>query len=103
MRILLPLLWTLCVLFPARAATANVVVTLQTVMGSIDIELFDAVAPLTVANFLVYTDPVGASYDQSFIHRSVPGFVIRFMIAAIVIVLQMHVELRSRDAAALLA
>ncbi len=77
MRILLPLLWTLCALFPARAATANVVVTLQTVMGSIDIVLFDAVAPLTVANFLAYTDPVGVSYDQSFIHRSVPGFVIQ--------------------------
>ena len=78
MRMLLPLLLVVCaLLLQARAASANVVVTIQSVLGPIDLELFDTVAPLTVANFLTYTDPVGAAYDQSFIHRSVPGFVIQ--------------------------
>ena len=61
MRTLLLLLLAVCALFPAPAATANVVVTIQSVLGPIDLELFDAVAPLTVANFLAYTDPVGAA------------------------------------------
>ncbi len=78
MRILLSLLLAVCALLPSRGARGNVVVTVQTVLGPFDIELFDAVAPLTVANFLAYTDPVGgASYDQSIIHRSVPTFVIQ--------------------------
>jgi peptidyl-prolyl cis-trans isomerase A (cyclophilin A) len=74
-RTLLPLLLALLPLALARNAAANVVVSLETVLGPIELELFDAVAPRTVANFLGYAD--AASYDQSFIHRSVPGFVIQ--------------------------
>jgi cyclophilin family peptidyl-prolyl cis-trans isomerase len=59
----------------APTARANVVVTVQTVAGTIELELFESVTPLTVANFLGYADP--NAYDQSFIHRSVPGFVIQ--------------------------
>jgi peptidyl-prolyl cis-trans isomerase A (cyclophilin A) len=51
------------------------VVRLQTVLGVVDIELFDSEAPRTVANFLNYLN-VGA-YNNSFVHRSVPGFVIQ--------------------------
>lgn len=51
------------------------VVRLQTSLGSIDIELFDAAAPLTVANFLDYVN--SGAYVNSFIHRSVPGFIIQ--------------------------
>ena len=74
-RTLLPLLLVACALIPARAADANVVVAIESVLGPIELELFDAVAPLTVANFLGYAD--SAAFDQSFIHRSVPAFVIQ--------------------------
>ena len=50
-------------------------VRVHTVVGPIDIELFDSAAPLTVANFLNYVN--GGAYSSSFIHRSIPGFVIQ--------------------------
>jgi len=74
-RTLLPLLLALFLLAPPRGAGANVVVSIATVVGPIELELFDAVAPLSVANFLGYAD--SNAYDQSFFHRSVPGFVIQ--------------------------
>ena len=43
--------------------------------GNIDVELLASVAPASVANFLKYVD--AGSYTSSFIHRSVPGFVIQ--------------------------
>jgi cyclophilin family peptidyl-prolyl cis-trans isomerase len=55
-------------------ATATTV-RLFTSLGNIDIELLDADAPATVANFLSYVKK--GAYDGSFIHRSVPGFVIQ--------------------------
>jgi cyclophilin family peptidyl-prolyl cis-trans isomerase len=51
------------------------VVSIASALGPIEVELFDAVAPLTVANFLGYAD--SNAYDQSFIHRSVLNFVIQ--------------------------
>ena len=74
MRIKLWLLLTLAVLC-AGPARANVVVAIQTVVGPIELELFDAATPLTAANFLDYAD--SHDYDQSIVHRSVPGFVIQ--------------------------
>lgn len=68
------LLLLLCSL-SAPAARANVVVLVQSVLGPIELELFDAATPLTVANFLGYVD--AGAYDRSFIHRSVPDFVIQ--------------------------
>ncbi len=56
-------------------ANSGTVVRLQTALGPIDIALFDTDAPLTVANFLSYVN-IGA-YNNSFIHRSVPGFIIQ--------------------------
>ena len=57
---------------PARAQT---LVRFKTVLGDFDVELLDADAPQTVANFLRYlADP---DYDASFIHRGVPDFVIQ--------------------------
>jgi cyclophilin family peptidyl-prolyl cis-trans isomerase len=69
------LLLLLFCLLSAADARANVVVVMQSALGPIELELFDAVAPLTVAGFLAYVD--ANAYDQSFIHRSVPGFVIQ--------------------------
>ena len=59
----------------STTATTGTVVRLQTVLGPMDIELFDTAAPMTVANFLSYMN--SGAYDNSFIHRSVPGFIIQ--------------------------
>jgi peptidyl-prolyl cis-trans isomerase A (cyclophilin A) len=50
-------------------------VRVLTVLGPIDIALYDAAAPLTVANFLSYVN--SGAYKNSFIHRNVPGFIIQ--------------------------
>ena len=54
---------------------ANTFLRMQTDLGGVDIELFDTQAPLTVANFLNYVN--SGDYDGTFIHRSVPGFVVQ--------------------------
>lgn len=59
--------------FPAISSAS--VVSMQTVLGEIDIELFDTAAPSTVANFMNYVN--SGAYTNSFIHRSVPGFIIQ--------------------------
>ena len=55
--------------------TPDPVVRFTTTLGNIDVQLSPADAPLNVANFLSYVD--AGSYNGSFIHRSVPGFVIQ--------------------------
>lgn len=60
-------------------------VRLTTVIGTVDIALFGQQKPITVANFLNYIDqgryfildPTNGQLASSFIHRSVPGFVIQ--------------------------
>lgn len=59
--------------FPAISSAS--VVSMQTALGEIDIELYDTAAPLTVANFMNYV--TSGAYNSTFIHRSVPGFVIQ--------------------------
>ncbi len=54
---------------------ANSVVRFSSNVGEIDMELFDTEKPLTVANFLSYVN--AGQYNQTFIHRSVPEFVIQ--------------------------
>lgn len=51
------------------------VVTMETSLGDISIELFDADTPATVSNFLNYVND--GDYVDSFIHRSVPGFIVQ--------------------------
>lgn len=55
------------------ALATNVI--METPLGDIEIELFDDVAPGTVENFLVYVND--GDYADSFIHRSISGFVIQ--------------------------
>ena len=55
----------------AQAAT----VLIRTTLGDIELELLEAQAPVTTANFLNYIND--DDYLQSFIHRSVPGFIIQ--------------------------
>jgi cyclophilin family peptidyl-prolyl cis-trans isomerase len=60
-------------------------VRLTTVLGNIDLALYDTRVPTTVANFKNYidagryfkTDPTTGETASSFIHRSVPNFVIQ--------------------------
>ncbi|MCP3869985.1 MAG: hypothetical protein GY703_18205 [Gammaproteobacteria bacterium] len=58
----------------SHSASATTVVV-ETTLGKIPIELFDADTPLTVANFLGYV--ADGDYTDSFFHRSMPGFVIQ--------------------------
>jgi peptidyl-prolyl cis-trans isomerase A (cyclophilin A) len=51
------------------------IVTLETSVGNIDINLYDATTPATVANFLAYVNT--GTYDNTFVHRSIPGFIVQ--------------------------
>ena len=47
-------------------------------IGTVGIVLYADAAPGTVANFLAYVTAEGAgSYDGSFLHRSIPGFILQ--------------------------
>lgn len=60
-------------------------VRFATVLGEVDLALFGQQKPITVTNFLSYVDqgryflidPTNGQLASSFIHRSVPGFVIQ--------------------------
>jgi len=51
------------------------VVNFDTVLGQFRVELYNAAAPLTVANFLNYV--AGGDYASTVIHRVVPDFVVQ--------------------------
>ena len=67
-------LFAICLCVVANGAAATTV-RLQTTQGAIDVNLYDAATPITVANFLAYVR--SGAYTDSLIHRSVPGFVIQ--------------------------
>nr|WP_284215511.1 peptidylprolyl isomerase [Agaribacter marinus] len=50
-------------------------VQIQTVLGNINVALFDEQTPETVDNFLLYVN--SGTYVNSIFHRSVPGFVVQ--------------------------
>ena len=56
-------------------AAAGTIVNFSTPLGDFSLELFDDVAPGTVANFLNYVD--SGRYDSVIVHRSILGFVIQ--------------------------
>ena len=60
-------------LLPTFALATNVMIA--TPLGNIEIEMLEDDAPNTVANFLEYVD--SGRYDLTFMHRSVPGFIIQ--------------------------
>lgn len=51
------------------------IVQFQTSMGDFEVNLFDKTTPETVENFLAYVND--GDYDDTVIHRSVPGFVVQ--------------------------
>lgn len=63
----------------SSSVLGSIVVSMEFQQGAVseyvDIKLLDGVAPLTVANFLNYVND--GDYVNSFIHRSVPGFVVQ--------------------------
>lgn len=61
-------------LFACQAAWADRV-EVTTPLGNFFIDLLENDAPATVANFLNYVND--GDYERSFIHRSVPGFVVQ--------------------------
>lgn len=70
--------WEIASIATALIITTSVdasIVHMETSLGGIDIELFDNEVPITVANFMNYVQD--GDYVNSFIHRSVPGFVIQ--------------------------
>jgi peptidyl-prolyl cis-trans isomerase A (cyclophilin A) len=70
------LLFLLPTLLLSLAAMAkNPVVTMDTNMGTIELELDEAKAPMTVKNFLSYVDE--KFYDGLIFHRVINGFMIQ--------------------------
>ncbi|MCK4624673.1 MAG: peptidylprolyl isomerase, partial [Phycisphaerae bacterium] len=67
----------LCIalIFSLSAASADTIAHFDTSLGSFDVQLYDTSAPITVQNFLDYV--TNTRYQDSFIHRSIPGFIIQ--------------------------
>src|SRR5512142_3537317 len=65
----------LAVAFAAPAQSANPRVKLETSKGTIVIELDQAKAPITVANFLQYVK--SGFYDGTIFHRVIPKFMVQ--------------------------
>jgi len=61
-------------LLMTQAASATTV-QFQTVLGDVEVNLFDKTTPATVANFLAYVN--ANAYLNTIIHRSVSGFVVQ--------------------------
>ncbi len=57
------------------ARAANPVVVMETSMGTIEIELFEDKAPITVKNLLQYVED--KHYDGTIFHRVIPTFMIQ--------------------------
>ncbi len=60
---------------PAVAPSGNPVVVIETSMGTMTVELYLDEAPISVVNFLKYTDE--KFYDNTIFHRVMSGFMIQ--------------------------
>jgi cyclophilin family peptidyl-prolyl cis-trans isomerase len=71
----MPLLIAALLMFLLTRLQGATLVDVSTTFGSFELELYGTQTPLTVANFLSYV--TNDLYDNTIIHRSVPGFVIQ--------------------------
>jgi len=72
----LKLLFKVCLVSSLfNSAAANSVVCMQSTLGDVCLELYDESTPITVENFLNYVN--NNDYNNTLIHRSVPGFVLQ--------------------------
>lgn len=67
----------LCLGATALAVPLDPVVRVTTDVGFFDIQLLPGSAPNTVANFLNYVDRTNNGYNDTFIHRVAPAFVVQ--------------------------
>ena len=66
----------LLLFFSSKEANKEInVVTFETTLGSITIELFEKDAPITTQNFMDYVE--SGFYNGTLFHRIIPGFVIQ--------------------------
>lgn len=70
-----PLATALVVLLASISTAQATIVRVETVLGDIDVNLYDNATPNTVANFLNYVQ--NGDFTDSIVHRSVPGFIIQ--------------------------
>lgn len=68
------ILFAVTFLFSSLGYT-DTIVRMKSAFGDIDVKLHPESAPKTVANFLRYV--LDGEYDKTFIHRSIPNFVIQ--------------------------
>jgi len=54
---------------------ADIFLRMQTDLGAVDMQLYELATPATVVNFMNYVND--GDYEGTFIHRSVPGFVVQ--------------------------
>jgi len=59
----------------ASPSFAGTLAQFRTVLGDLDVELYDQDKPVTVRNFIRYVQ--SDAYEKMFLHRCVPGFVIQ--------------------------
>lgn len=74
-RICLALLLSLFCTLPTIAQTRNPMVIMDTSLGKLKIELYEAKAPETVKNFLKYADD--GFFDRTIFHRVISDFMIQ--------------------------
>ncbi len=67
--------WLLLLVGLTTSAHALTTVRITTVLGDVDVTLYEDTAPLTADNFLDYV--AADAYADMFLHRSVPGFVVQ--------------------------
>lgn len=60
---------------PAKPANTHPVVIIETTLGTMEAELYEDKAPISVANFLAYTGE--QHYDGTIFHRVIKGFMIQ--------------------------
>jgi len=75
MRSLIALALSSAFLFSTGALAKNPEVVMETSMGTVEMELYEEKAPISVRNFLSYVD--AGHYDGTVFHRVIKGFMVQ--------------------------